>query len=551
MRNLFDNICKFLTCHLLPIAGGTALLLATVLAVGNLWFGDLNQDEGWYLYAAQNISRGNMLYRDFFFTQGPVMPYLYAAAAPLWSNAGVLGGRILTTIFGFIAALMAGGLAASVLPRERRGAAFVITIALTACSVYHSYFCVIPKTYALTAFFLTGACLLLTRLHSRLAVFTAGLLFACAAATRISMGAGAIVAGIYLLFMHRRTPWQWLGFATGGVLGLAALYGPFFYFAWEQWFFANQFHAAREGGGLLFIGGSVARLIRGYFPLAAVGALFFVLRLTRTPCDDDEPKDAATFTGFFHFPGLWAGIAAAIMVLQWCSPFPYDDYQVPVMPLLAAAATVALCRSLPGGKVPAAATIIAAVAALNAVASPNIQAWFFIRQDRFWPVMKSVSDLQRLRDVGAMLAERTPPGFPILTQDTYLAVEANRTVPEGMEMGPFGYFPELDDETAIRCRVLNRGILESLLEQVPATMAAFSGYAFALAAPEMKPVPEADREVFYDIIRIRFEPFATENDFGQNHTTLTVWQSRQKGIEFLARRPVPEFDRARLVAPGR
>ncbi|HPB11670.1 MAG TPA: hypothetical protein PLT74_10450, partial [Kiritimatiellia bacterium] len=53
-----------------------------------VWFGNLNQDEGWYLYAARAVADGRLTYRDFFFTQGPVMPYLYGLFAPLWSPHG-------------------------------------------------------------------------------------------------------------------------------------------------------------------------------------------------------------------------------------------------------------------------------------------------------------------------------------------------------------------------------------------------------------------------------------------------------------------------------
>ena len=47
---------------------------AAALAAVNVWFGPLNQDEGWYLLAAQNVSRGMTPYRDFLYTQGPVLP---------------------------------------------------------------------------------------------------------------------------------------------------------------------------------------------------------------------------------------------------------------------------------------------------------------------------------------------------------------------------------------------------------------------------------------------------------------------------------------------
>jgi hypothetical protein len=34
-------------------------------------------DEGFYLLAAKSVWHGRVLYRDFFFTQMPLSPYLY------------------------------------------------------------------------------------------------------------------------------------------------------------------------------------------------------------------------------------------------------------------------------------------------------------------------------------------------------------------------------------------------------------------------------------------------------------------------------------------
>ena len=63
-----------------------AILTALLLTGLNLWFGDLNQDEGWYLYAARLVSEGKVPYRDFAYPQAPLMPYIYAVANPLVSS---------------------------------------------------------------------------------------------------------------------------------------------------------------------------------------------------------------------------------------------------------------------------------------------------------------------------------------------------------------------------------------------------------------------------------------------------------------------------------
>ena len=50
------------------------ILVCGILAAANLYLGDLNQDEGWYLYAAGLTAQGQLPYVDFAYTQAPVLP---------------------------------------------------------------------------------------------------------------------------------------------------------------------------------------------------------------------------------------------------------------------------------------------------------------------------------------------------------------------------------------------------------------------------------------------------------------------------------------------
>ena len=96
-------------------------------------------------------------------------------------------------------------------------------------------------------------------------------------------------------------------------------------------------------------------------------------------------------------------------------------------------------------------------------------------------------------------------------------------------MGPFGYFPELDDAQAARCHVLNRRGLERALDACDAPLAAFSGYAFSIGAPAMRKLPDAEQTALWNRVRQRYERVADNGvfqDFGQNHTELTLWQLR-------------------------
>ena len=101
-------------------------LAAVMLAGASLWLGELNQDEGWYLYAARLVSEGWLPYVDFAHTQPPVMPFVYALAQPLVACCGLAGGRLFTAVLGLGAALAAAGLARRAVPPEREAVAALV-----------------------------------------------------------------------------------------------------------------------------------------------------------------------------------------------------------------------------------------------------------------------------------------------------------------------------------------------------------------------------------------------------------------------------------------
>ena len=79
-----------------------SLFACVFLTVSAVWLGGLNQDEGWYLYAANLVAEGKMLYRDFFYTQGPLMPLIYSPFTFVWDFFGLAGARVFTSLFGQI-----------------------------------------------------------------------------------------------------------------------------------------------------------------------------------------------------------------------------------------------------------------------------------------------------------------------------------------------------------------------------------------------------------------------------------------------------------------
>lgn len=497
-----------------------SVLAGIALSAANVVLGPLNQDEGWYLLASLNTASGMMPYRDYFFTQGPVLPYVYAWLSPLWAPAGVLGGRILTALMGLVSAGFCAGIAYRItVPEHRRFAALTAWLMTAVCPVF-SYFTAIPKTYALSALFITAGFFTLTGRRSwrfeRCAV-----LLAFASGTRLSLGILLAVVGFGLLVVSRRKgyQWAWLRFGIAGGIALLLLFGPFAVCAADGLLFSQQYHASRVDAGMLnwlvLRAGFVSRLVQGYFTLVVA---FLVVVAARFHEARRLPVEAWIMAvGFL-----------AVSLVHVIAPFPYDDYQTSVMPL-AAALCGALLAGTRGNAVSVRkkdAGVYAAVlcALLFAVASPLCMDWVLIRKDRFWFEMKDEPDVFKLRKAAALLRTYSEGNEPLLTQDAYLAVEAGMKVVPGLEMGPFSLFPDLDDETAQRVHVHNVATLERTIEKTNAKCAALSGYAFAVSCPTTEQIDPEVTAQLRAAVEHRYQRVAMLSDFGQGHTQLEVYR---------------------------
>ena len=486
---------------------GLATLAFAILACAAIWFGGLNQDEGWYLYAANLVSEGNLPYRDFFFTQGPVMPVVYSAFTWVWKSWGLLGARVFTLTLGAFGILFAAGLVRRLVPPERRNLASTIVVLLLGCNLYHLYYLAIPKTYALAGLFVMAGFYLLTFDRAALTFF-AGLCFAFATGTRISLGVLLVVVGLWLIFKGPRLGWLW--FAAGGLIGLALVYVP--YMLDDQAMLglvaAETYHSAREGFDPVVMVGSVSRLVRWYWPI-------FVL-LGLGICKVRERSIAPLLLYSF----------IAVFAIHMLAPYPYEDYQVPVVALLA---VVAAAWSS-GLKVEGRETLVALLALgmtwAGSFGSPLLEQWMTNGHDRFWSCKKAKSELAQLREVAHDIETIDPGGDDILTQDLYLAIETRRRVPIQLAMGPFSYWDDGLPYKGAEKIMLDEAGMKALLELAPAEIAALSGYTFAINVPSGRETP-MDRQIeFWSLVKRRYNLVFTENDFGQHATPLLILKKK-------------------------
>jgi hypothetical protein len=475
----------------------------------------VNQDEGWYLYAARLVGEGKVPYRDFFFTQGPILPYIYSAM-PIH---GLLSGRLVTLVFSVFSILAAVAFARRLVPEERRGAVSLVVFSLLACNLYHMYFTSIPKTYALGTLFVMLGFLLLSRGWN----FFSAVSFAFASGTRISLVLILGVVGVGLLVARFRQL-HWLRFGIGGLFGLFLVYG---FFAVDPQSLkgllaAQAYHAGRGGFDPFFAVGAVSRLARGYLAMGTV--MFVAMALGGRIAGEDGGLAGRSVSLWLRW---MAGLSfAAVFFLQLSAPFPYDDYQVPLMPILAVLIAVPFANRTAGLSGAMRFGFPVLVSGMCAFASPLVQDWMTNGQDRFWSVKKGRSELSLMRDVARRLERMDPGGKTLLTQDLYLAVEMERKVPEGLEMGPFSYFPDLSTAEAESIKVMNTERMERLLRSAPCRLAAFSGYGFAIEVPKGTETPGTVQKRFRSVLEESYGKVESVPCFGQGHTKLDCYIRR-------------------------
>lgn len=133
---------------------GIALYVFASLAY--LFLGQVNGDEGWYLYTSKLIVQGALPFRDLAYTQMPLFPYVYGVLQIVQPSMYV--GRLTSILIAFGALLM------SVIVARRYAGARGGSIAawLGAAFTCGVYFNSIVKTYALVSFFFVATLFVLS-----------------------------------------------------------------------------------------------------------------------------------------------------------------------------------------------------------------------------------------------------------------------------------------------------------------------------------------------------------------------------------------------------
>jgi hypothetical protein len=318
---------------------------------------------------------------------------------------------------------------------------------------------------------------------------------------------------------------------------LTAIFMPFLKTAREAlWFAVIEYHSGRAPGDLTALlaykCGFAARFVQAYFLPTVITAGLVVHAAwerknayVKPPAARTKDDDIVLMVQRF----LWCSVAA-VTAVHIATPFPYEDYQVMIVPLFVVAAATGMSRVMAGyipGAVKPAQVLVLLAALAAAGSSPAAERWFIGERDRIWWPLKSESPLANLRRAASEVRAMAGDNRVLLTQDIYLAVEAGMDVPAGLELGPFCYFPDWPDSKAEACHVMNRAKMLELLRTSQTGVAAFSGYGFAIKSPAIQKLSAVDREELHMALEQRYEYKKSILRFGQAGTELKLFLRKE------------------------
>jgi Dolichyl-phosphate-mannose-protein mannosyltransferase len=221
---------------------GTFVFLAVVYIAGLVHFAQVRPvdgDEGYYTTAARLVWEGRTPYRDFFYQQAPLLPYLYSWVWAIHPRS-LVSMRLLSAAFGGTAILLWG----FCLPFVKRLPA-AVTVAVFAAILFNPYWFswnAVVKTYAAATLLVSGA-----------------------------------MISSYVAVQSGRLRWYFsAGLALGIVTSLRSLYGPLILFV-LVWIFCVNWRrsASRFSKSLSFLGGAICGLLPMIFSFLRDPSAFF------------------------------------------------------------------------------------------------------------------------------------------------------------------------------------------------------------------------------------------------------------------------------------
>lgn len=437
--------------------------------------GEPNADEGFYAQASYNAMQGKLPYRDFAYTQTPMLPYLegpvlavagYGVRQQRWLNAS-LGTA---TVFVAVAVWLGAGLS---MP-----ACLGLVLVWSFCPglVYHA---TIGKTYALAQLLLVLAG---TVLVSGLPVVRQLLLLSLggvlAVGCRLTTAPTVVILWLGFTTAHHRQLGWWALVGCPLLLTLL-LFGPFFGKPDNVVFWTWSYHQ------LSLVPSDKPKLLaQSLATFPAIGTLGLGCLAA-----------AAAQRRLLQSPSTWLLLAGGVgWIASVGATGVYTDYAVPVIPLLLLGIGVFLAGRRPWRP----AWLIGSCLVLGLAGL----GWLLGERHT------APGYLESLDETIAYLRQNSSPTDMVLTSMPEVALESGRPPFPGLDMGKFGVTAEMDEATAARRNIITVGQLWRAIDRQEAPLVVLSNFRtwnFHWTIPSLRPLRHEQYQKWVDLLLARYD----------------------------------------------
>lgn len=487
------------------VAGFAALVVYLASAAWHIFYGGMNTDEGFYAIATRAVAHGEVPYRDFGFTQPPLV--LYANALPLRGiGFGLFAQRAINGLWAGLALLVA----ALWLARRTQASWAILLVLVFALTAPWMYFSHLGKTYGLTSLVVllaTWAFLALRRGVLRNSML--GVLAVLAVCTRLSAIPCVAILWLLALWPRGRPTLAEIGSAIGSVIvASAAIILPFWLIAPEQMkFWILDFHRTSVPLKKWHLHWQeIVTLAPAIWALAIVALIVAVWR-----------RQAMT-----REVGAMLAAAAALAA-NLLPQGVYEEYGVPFVLPLAVAAVPIVFDELKNKLTAVRLTLIAVLFAANLLTAPLVNSrilpdrigtasqWLTPGSLVYNPVLPT-----QLAGASHVIETTLAPDAPFIGPNLILAAETGRTVPRELRMGAFTMTDEMLPDRAARLHLATRGQLDIWYSLPKVTTLAFFRRVdldYNWSMPSFTSVPVEIQAGTLELFRRDFEIAYNEGEF--------------------------------------